>query len=360
MAGYAALLCTLAWTGLTADEWRHQGASGRDGSRLRRHMKKRIIILGAIVLLVVLAWIGGWLFFAHYLRQQVDAMALADGETSPQLICGTLDVGGFPFRFDLSCTNASLVSGDVLVEIPGLRASAMVYRPNHILASALGPARISDAFTGQQQQLSWTDLEASLRLENWRIARFSLTADDLAWTDTLFGDTMIARAPHLEAHLLDIAEQHDAEAGRAALALYLRLQDVEAPGLDVAATNGEIEAEITALPDDIRNWGLVPFLPDWQQAGGVLRIVGIRANDGASDLNATGELALDAQGYPTGSISIDSLGVAERIGPFIEEPWRTLVLGVAGPDGRHTNRLTLAGGGLSSGLVPIAAVPPLF
>lgn len=323
-------------------------------------MKKRIIILGTIVLLVVLAWTGGWFFIAGQIRQQVEMLALADGQTTPQLQCGTLDVGGFPFRFDIDCSAASLVSGDLLVEIPGIRASAMVYRPNHILASAVGPAEISDAFSGLRQDIGWNTLEASLRLENWRIARLSLLADDLAWTDRLFGETLIASAPQVELHLLDIAEQHAPETGRAALAGYLRAQDVAAPGIDLSPTNAEIELEMTALPDDIRNWGMVPFLPDWQQAGGKLRIVGIRANDGSADLNATGELSLDAQGYPNGTIAVDSLGVAERIGPYLEEPWRTLVLGVPGADGRHANQLTFAGGGLSSGLVPIAAVPPLF
>lgn len=323
-------------------------------------MKKRIIILGTVVLVVVLAWSVAWFVLAGQVRQQIEALSLADGETAPQLHCGTLDIGGFPFRFDVDCASASLVSGDLLVEIPGLRASVMVWRPTHVLASAQGPARLSDAFTGLRQDVAWSALEASLRLENWRIARLSVLASDLDWTDQLFGETQIAQAPQVELHLLDMPERHDPEAGRAALAGYMRAQEVEVPGIGLAPTNAEVEVELTALPDDIRNWGAVPLLPDWQQAGGQLRIVGIRANDGTADLNATGELALDAQGYPTGSIAIDSFGVADRIGPYLEEPWRTLVLGVPGEDGRHKNQLNFAGGALSSGLVPIAALAPLF
>ena len=323
-------------------------------------MKKRIIILGSLVLLVVLGWTGAWFFIAGQLRQQIELQALADGETAPQLVCGELDIGGFPFRFDVECATASLVSGDLLVEIPYLRASAMAYRPNHLLGAASGPIAISDAFTGTRQEVNWTQSEASLRLENWRIARLSIIADGVTWTDQLFGDTLIAEADHIEAHLLDMPELHNAEAGRAALAGYLRAEALSAPGIELADANAEIEVEVTALPDDIRNWGAVPILPDWQQAGGKLRIVGLRANDGTADLNATGELTLDAQGYPTGAISIDSLGVAERIGPYLEEPWRTLVLGVPGETGRHSNQLNFAGGGVSSGLVPIAALAPLF
>lgn len=323
-------------------------------------MKKRIIILGSLVLLIVLGWTAGWYFIAAQVRNEVEKLALADGETQPQVQCGTLDIRGFPFRFDIDCADASVVSSDLMVEVPGLRASVMVWRPTHVVASAQGPARISDAFTGIRQNLAWSDMQASLRLDNWRIARLSLLASDLDWTDSLFGETRIASAPQVEMHLLDMPEQHDAQTGRAALAGYLRAHDVDVPGIALASTNAELEVELTALPDDIRNWGAAPFLRDWQQAGGVLRIVGIRANDGTADLNATGQLALDAQGYPTGSISIDSLGVADRIGDYIEDPWRTLVLGVPGENGRHTNQLNFANGALSSGLVPIAALAPLF
>ncbi|SMQ86276.1 hypothetical protein SAMN06295905_3580 [Devosia lucknowensis] len=323
-------------------------------------MKKRIIILGTLVLFVVLAWTAGWYFIAGQVRSQVEMLALADGETTPQVTCETLNVVGFPFRFDIDCVNATVVSADLMVQVPGLRASVMVWRPTHVVASARGPATLSDAFTGLQQEISWSLLDASVRLDNWRIARLSVSGTDLAWNDRLFGETLIAKSPAIEMHLLDIPEQHNAETGRAALAGYLRAQDVEAPGMAVAATNAEVELEISALPDDIRNWGAVPFLQDWQQAGGTLRVVGIRASDGTADLTATGDLALDPQGYPVGSIAIDSIGVAERIGPFIEEPWRTLVLGVPGEDGRHKNQINFANGALSSGLVPIAQLAPLF
>lgn len=323
-------------------------------------MRKRIIILACAVLLVVLAWSGAWLFIAGQVRQQIDALALADGETNPRLTCGTLTVSGYPFRFDVECDALALTSGDLLVSAPALRASVMVYKPNHLIASAIGPVEIADAFTGMKQEVSFKDIEGSFRLESWRIERFSILANEVAWKDKLFGDTLIAQSPHVELHLLDIPEQHDATTHRASLAGYLKIDSIAAPTIQLADTNAEVELEMSALPDDIRNWGAVPFLPDWQQAGGKLTISGIRANDSTADLNATGELSLDAQGYPTGKIDIDSKGVAERIGPLIEEPWRTLVLGTPGQDGRHHNQLNFAGGGVSSGLVPIAAVPSLF
>ena len=323
-------------------------------------MKNRIIVLGGVVLALVVAWSGAWLYFAGQIRQQIDVLALADGETAPQLRCGTLTVSGYPFHFDAACTEATLVSADLLVTIPAIRAGALAYRPNHILASVEGPATLEDAFTGARSEIAWTGLDASLRLDDWRIGRLSVEGEGLSWSDTLFGNTRIADIAQLEAHLLDMPELHDAETGRAGLAGYVRGENISVPGFAVAQTNAELEVEVSGLLDDVRDWGLVPFLPDWQQAGGRLRLVGLRANDGSADLNATGDLALDEQGFPTGSVAVDSLGVAERIGPLIEEPWRTLVLGSPGEDGRHVNQLSFANGGLNSGFVPIAALPALF
>jgi hypothetical protein len=323
-------------------------------------MKKRIIILGSVVIAVIVLWSAAWLVLAGLVRQNVEAMALADGVNVPSVACGTLDVGGFPFRFDVDCANARVTSGDILAEVPGIRASARVYAPTHILASGLGPVQLTDRFTGTRHAVTWSTLEASIRLNDWRIARASVSGKDVVWTDRLFGDAVIAQSPLAELHLFDIPEQHDAERHVAALAVYGRAQDVVWPGLTLAGTNAEVQLELSGLPDDVRNWGDPMLLPAMQQAGGKLKVIAIRATDGDAVLDATGELRLDANGAPEGQIQVISTGVAERVGPLIEEPWRTVVLGTPGADGTHTNQINFRAGAVFSGLIPIAAVPPLF
>src|SRR5690606_26107487 len=108
-------------------------------------MKKRIIILGSVVVAVIVLWSAAWLVLAGMVRQQVDALALADGVSEPTITCGTLDVGGYPFRFDVDCETARVVSGDIAVDVPGIRASVRVYAPFHVLASAKGPLQLSDS-----------------------------------------------------------------------------------------------------------------------------------------------------------------------------------------------------------------------
>ena len=323
-------------------------------------MKKRIIILGGVVVAVVVLWSAAWFVVAGMVRQNVEALALADGVTTPNVSCQTLDVSGFPFRFDVDCGTARIVSGDLVVDVPGIRASVRVYAPTHMLASALGPAQLTDSFTGTRNGVAWSGLEASMRLDNWRIARGSISARDVVWSDTLFGDAVIAQSPLVEVHLFDIPEQHDSARRLAALALYARAQTLAWPGLTLTDTNAEIQLELSGLPDDVRNWGDPLLLQNLQQAGGALKVVAIRGTDADSVLDAQGELRLDAQGLLDGSIGITSTGVAERIGPLLEEPWRTLVLGTPTAEGAHANQLNFRAGGIFSGLVPIASVPPLF
>ncbi|MCR6672270.1 DUF2125 domain-containing protein [Devosia ginsengisoli] len=323
-------------------------------------MKKRIIILGSVVVAVIVLWSAAWLVLAGVVKQNVDALALTDGVTEPNLTCGTLDVGGFPFRFDVDCETARIVSGDIVVDVPGIRASIRVYAPFHVLASAKGPLQLSDNFTGTRNGVAWSSLEASVRLDNWRIARASLSGKDLVWSDTLFGDAVIAQSPLTEIHLFDIPEQYDAERHVAALALYARADNLAWPGLTLTDTNAEVQLELSGLPDDVRNWGDPMLLPSMQQAGGALKIVAIHATDAASVLDAEGQLGLDEQGMVDGQIAITSTGVAERIGPLLQEPWRTLVLGTPGADGAHVNQINFRAGGIFSGLVPIASLPPLF
>jgi len=323
-------------------------------------MKKRIIILGSLVLAVVVVWSLAWFVLAGVIKQQIGAQAQADGIASPQITCGTLDVGGFPFRLDADCAQARIVSGDVVVDLPGLRASVQVDNPFHLLVSALGPLQLTDTFTGSRNAVAWSALEASIRLDSWRIARASISGKDLVWSDTLIGQSLIAQAPLAEFHLFDIPEQHDAERHTAALAGYVLAKDLAYPGLTLGDTNAEIQIELSGLPDDVRNWGTPDMLPALQAANGQLKLVAVHGTDGDSTLDATGALALDPQGQIDGTITINSTGVAERIGPLLEEPWRTLVLGQAAPDGSYANQLNFRAGGIFSGLVPIATIGPLY
>src|ERR1044072_2339451 len=202
---------------------------------------RRIIILGAVVVLVVAAWTGAWFWGAGFITDQVRALADADAVTEPKVTCGSFGVGGFPFGFDLTCTNATINYGDITVTASGLKASAQVYNPTFVLVFAQSPVSIADAFTGSQSRVDFASAQASARLTGWRIGRVSLVGEKPVWNDTVLEDQLIAKADHAEAHLLDLPDDHDAKAGLAGLGQYVKIEGLNAPGFEINAATATLE-----------------------------------------------------------------------------------------------------------------------
>ncbi|HEY4199024.1 MAG TPA: DUF2125 domain-containing protein [Devosiaceae bacterium] len=321
---------------------------------------KRIIILGSVVFLVVVAWCGAWLFFAGQIKSTVESLAEADGITNPKITCGALSVAGFPFRFDLTCTDAQLVQEDLTANLAELRASVLVYQPTHALFFAKAPLTLSDAFTGSKQRLDWTDAELSGHLEGWRIGRISLHAENVAFNNAIPSDELIAKTSLMEVHLLDIPEQHDAAAGLAGLAIYAKADNLNAPGFQVNDGDLDFEAELTKVPDDVRQMLDADAVRRWQAAGGNLNLVTFHGADGDANFNAAGTLNLDAQMRTEGQVKLTSTGIVERFGAMIPAQIRPLILGNQAPDGSYAQTLTLRGGVILSGILPIGVIPPLF
>ena len=321
---------------------------------------KRIIVLGAVVLLVIVLWSGAWFWAAGQAAAYVKTLETADGVTTPRVTCESFGIGGFPFGFDLTCTAATITLNDTTVTVSGLKASALVYRPTFVLVFAQSPVTIADAFTGSQRRLDFTDAEASARLDGWRIGRVSLVVNAPVWNDVVLEDRLIARADRLEAHLIDVPARHDAKAGLAALAEYAEIDGLIAPGLEIVSGKTTFEGEITNLPDDVRTYGDADLLKRWQTAGGKFALTGFKDDDVDSRFDVAGTLGLDAQGRIEGQLKLNSKGVVERLGPLVPEQFRGLILGGQAADGSYSQTVNIAAGVVFSGLVPAAVIPPLF
>jgi len=322
---------------------------------------KRIIILGIAVALVVAAWTGAWFYGASQISAYEKQIEAADGVTEPKLSCGSFTVGGYPFGFDLTCASATVTLADTTVTANGLKASVLVYNPFHLLVFAQSPVNVADAFTGSQSRIDFKSLEGSGRLDGWRIGRISLVAEAPVWNDTVLDDRLIAKAGHLEAHLIDLPAEHDAKAGLAGLGQFIKLDNLEAPGFGISAGQSTFEGEITKLPDDVRTYGAPDFIKRWQEAGGVFNLRAFKGQDAATDhFEATGNLSLDGQGRVQGQVKLNSKGVVERLGPVIPDNVRGLVVGGQAADGSYSQTINIAAGVVFSGLMPAAMIPPLF
>lgn len=321
---------------------------------------KKIIALGIVVLIVAVGYTAVWFWAAGQARDYVKTLETADGETMPRVTCESFGIGGFPFGFDATCTKATIVSGDVTITASGLKASAEVYNPTHVLVFAQSPVGVADAFTGSQGRLDFKDAQASARLNGWRIGRVSLIVDAPVWNDTVLADTLVAKADKVEVHLLDNPEKHDVAKGLAALAEYVDVDGLVAPGFEIVSGKATLEAEVTNLPDDVRTYGDADLLKRWQAAGGKLQVVGLKGDDGTTHFDATGTLGLDGSGRLEGQVKLNSNGVVERLGTTIPEQFKGLLLGGQAADGSYSQTVNIAAGVIFSGLMPAGLVPPLF
>src|SRR5215213_1242539 len=105
---------------------------------------KRIIALGIVVLIVILAWTGAWFWGAAQIQTYAKSLADADGVSAPKLACGSLTVGGYPFGFDVTCAGATLNLADTTVTVAGLKGSVLVYNPFHVLFFAKAAVNIEN------------------------------------------------------------------------------------------------------------------------------------------------------------------------------------------------------------------------
>lgn len=321
---------------------------------------RRIIILGAVVVLVVTLWSGAWLWGAGQIEAYEQTLEAGDGTTAPRLTCQSFSVGGFPFGFDLTCTQAVVSYEDTTVAAAGLKASAEVYNPFFVLAFAKSPVSIADAFSGSQSRIDFAAANASVRLDGWRIARISLVIEKPVWNDTVLEDRLIARADHAEAHLVDVPEKHDAKTGLQTLAEFARLDNVNAPGFGIDAGKATLEGEVTNIGDDVRRYAFPEVLQRWQQAGGLFTLRSLDATDGDKFIKASGALSLDSQARLQGQIRLTSRGLVETLGPMIPDSYRGLIVGTQAADGSYAQTINIAAGALFVGLLPAALIPPLY
>lgn len=321
---------------------------------------KKIIALGVIVFVLVAGYGAAWLWAAGQATAYVKTLETADGESMPRVVCAQFGISGWPFGFDATCTNATITSGDVTVTVSGLKASAEVYRPTHVLLFAQSPVTVEDAFTGSRGRLDFTDAQASARLDGWRIGRISVVVDGPVWNDTVLEDRLVAKATKAEAHLVDVPARHDTRTGLATLANYVRVEGLDAPGFQIGSGKSTFEAEITNLPDDVRTYGDADLLQRWQAAGGKFSIVDFKGDDATSSFEATGTLGLDTGGRVEGQVKLHSRGVVDRLGPMIPEQYKGWVVGTPAADGSYSQILNIAAGVVFSGLVPTGMIPPLF
>jgi hypothetical protein len=325
--------------------------------------------------LVVVAWSVGWFYVQDRVEREMDRAVAREANSGRHWDCVDRRVAGFPFRVEVRCAALTFRSDDGMsLSLGASQATAQVYQPRHLIVEMSGPLTGSDGRIDVAGD--WSSLRASVR--NLGLGTEQVSAVALEPRVTVDG---AADIPPLEA-ASERVEIHarpspgDGAAGQA-VDLVVRAVNATAPLLDEltgdpSPAQVELQARATNIPV-IRGRAPGQIAASWRQEGGVIEIALLDIVKGETRLQMTGELGLDEENRPVGSITPRAAGVerlVERaVGPEQSQNVVMMIeaLSTPAPEGspaglRTLPQLDLRQGRIYVGPFPIprVEVPPLF
>ncbi|PIK74085.1 DUF2125 domain-containing protein [Methylobacterium frigidaeris] len=273
----------------------------------------------ALLLLLALAWSAGWFWLRGKAEGEIEAWFAREAQAGRQWTCADRSLTGFPFRFELRCTQLAFDRSDVRFTTGPVVAVAQVYQPRHVILEATGPFRVQQ--DGLDGTVTWGQLEASLHVTGDGFQRASLVTDGLKGTVTGADPSPIDfTVGHLELHARPTPGRFATDG---AVDLSARVLRAGLPLLDPVLGGPEpadIALDATATrAAGFRTRPLAQELERWREAGGTVEIASLAAEKGSRRLRAQGVLALDDQHRPTGQLDVRTAGLEQVIAPLISE-----------------------------------------
>jgi hypothetical protein len=279
--------------------------------------EKRGIARYIILLLLVAVLFGGWSVFWFYASGKVEATIegwrAREGQAGRLYACGAQTIGGYPFRFELNCDDASALfkSSQPPVEVKsrGVLVVAQVYEPTLLISEFRGPLTISSPGQAPEVVTNWKLAQLSVRGTPAEPERMSI-AVDLPVVDSVSGGTQktLWKARRFELHGR-IAEGSVRD--RPVIEAVLRLGGATAEALHPGAAV-PVDADITAMLRGLNDFSPKPWearFREIQAAGGGIEITQARVQQGDSIAVGSGTVTVNANGRLDGQLQVTIAGL---------------------------------------------------
>jgi hypothetical protein len=287
----------------------------------RRRSLWRLFIMPVLVLVAALAWSAFWFYAASKVDETADAWRAREAKSGRIYDCAKRSVAGFPFRFEVSCSGASvaLVSqtagapqAPITARLSEILVVAQVYDPKLLIAEFAAPATIS----GPDQvslMVNWSKARSSIAGLPAIPQRAAIVFDDPA-IDRINASvqTPLARAKHVELHarLADgSAQDHPV------IETVLQIAGGSLRELHPLLAE-PFDADVRTLLGGLKDFSPKPWperFREIQAAGGRVEITQSRVAQGDLIAVAAGTLGLNAGGRLDGELRMTVAGIEKVI-----------------------------------------------
>ncbi|MBF9232781.1 DUF2125 domain-containing protein [Microvirga alba] len=267
----------------------------------------------ALLLLVAVAWSIAWLLIRNRTSEALDAWFAMEAKAGRQWTCQNRNVGGYPFRIEVTCGSLSMKQGAMSASLGRVESIAQVYQPRFVITEIEGPLNLTDGTVTVQG--TWDLLLTSIHATPSGFQRLSIAADSPRFTVTgLAPDDIVTSGKHVELHL----RPNPSRAAEKAYDAALSVKQARIPILDALVGGAEpvdLSMDATATQaEGFRGRPIVEELERWRAAGGKLDILMLSLAKGPRQLDAKGALTLDDLHRPAGQLNVSATGLDGLLG----------------------------------------------
>jgi hypothetical protein len=288
-----------------------------------RRSRWGLFIAPVLLLILAAAWSGFWFYAASQVGVAADAWRAQEAKAGRIYDCAKRSVAGFPFRFEVQCSGASvaLVSQNAsktpfTAKLDNILVVGQVYDPKHVIAEFSAPATLVDGVTQNTFVVNWSKGRSSVIGLPAVPERASIVFEDPS-LNRLDGSMQVplARAKQIELHgrLAD-----GSTSDHPVIETVLQVAQGSIQGVHPLLAEpfeADTRAKITGL-SDFRPKPWPQRFREIQAAGGHIEIVQSRIQQGEMIAVAAGTLGLSANGRLDGELQMTVTGL-ERVIPTL-------------------------------------------